>query len=545
MSQIQERLSENKVPLVIALIQWFITTILQVDRAFFTYDSETTFFFIIKCLYLLLLMVAWCFVFMVYRKIKAQDVDYKRGVQVFLVYFSIMMVLLLILWPGTWSWDDLWTLHDIQHYDDLNEWQHIITGIYHDLMLQILPFPGGVIFLQNILVSICVAFTVTKLENTFHIRKLKNSIPDILLKIVPFLLPPVLMYQFSGYRMGLYVYLELVMLVMLIAAKQESEEWTWSYTLLFCILVVIVATWRTESFLYIPFACILLFMMNKNILSTKRNCTCVLILIFGFLGINKWQNYELGDSNYQIISLLRPCAELVRVADYEDNVEEFAAIDKVTDLEVIFNNPTMNGETLYWSTGCVRTRNDNPDDDYTKEDYHNYLKAFIKLSLKYPKVVIAERWNLFICGSGITGSTTMNVNVAANLFDENGGNEVATEMLSSERNVNRPVLKNIRRAVINIFGGKKVDGTDIVFVQRLMWNAIVPMLFLVYAWIELLIRKKWYLWLVCSSLVAKIPIIILTQPSAWLMYLLSFYFLGYVFIIYKGLLVEAKEMREY
>lgn len=28
MSQIQERLSENKMPLVIALIQWFVTTIL-------------------------------------------------------------------------------------------------------------------------------------------------------------------------------------------------------------------------------------------------------------------------------------------------------------------------------------------------------------------------------------------------------------------------------------------------------------------------------------------------------------------------------------
>ena len=150
-----------------------------------------------------------------------------------------------------------------------------------------------------------MAFTVTKLENTFHIRKLKNTIPDILLKIVPFLLPPVLMYQFSGYRMGLYVYLELVMLVIFIVAERENKEWTWSYTLLFCFLVVIVATWRTESFLYIPFVCILLFMMNKNILSTKRKCICVLIVIVGFLGVNKWQNYELGDSNYQIISLLR------------------------------------------------------------------------------------------------------------------------------------------------------------------------------------------------------------------------------------------------
>ena len=37
----------------------------------------------------------------------------------------------------------------------------------------------------------------------------------------------------------------------------------------------------------------------------------------------------------------------------------------------------------------------------------------------------------------------------------------------------------------------------------------------------------------CSSLVVKIHIIILTQPSAWLMYVLSFYFLGYVFIVYK------------
>ena len=89
-----------------------------------------------------------------------------------------------------------------------------------DILLQMLPFPGGFIILQNIIVAICVAFVVTNLENYYDIKEIKNKYVDIFIKTLPFYLPPILMYQFSEYRMGLYIYIELVMLVMIIGIKR-------------------------------------------------------------------------------------------------------------------------------------------------------------------------------------------------------------------------------------------------------------------------------------------------------------------------------------
>ena len=228
-----------------------------------------------------------------------------------------------------------------------------------------------------------------------------------------------------------------------------------------------------------------------------------------------------------------PCTELVRVADREEDAAELAAIDKVTDLEVIYNNPTANGEHLYWSLDCVRNRSDNPDDDYTEDDYHNYLKAFVKLCLKYPRVVIAERWDMFIRGSGITGKTVTNAR-SATLYDENHPNTAEKLFQSSGYLVNTPVFKQLRKTTINLLSGRNADGSVNAVRMRLIWNAIVPMVILLFAWVILLLQKRWYHWLICSSLVVKIPVIILTQPAGWLMYWLSFYLLGYVLIVYAA-----------
>lgn len=533
MTEAKKYIFENRFPIGGAVAQWLVTTMLQVDRAFFSYDYETKYFLIVKGLCFAFLLLVWLFAFNVEKKTKSGDQTYRRGVQIFTLYFSLMMVFLLILWPGTWSWDDLWTLDAIRGYWSFQPWQHIITGVYQDIMLQILPFPGGIIFLQNVIVSVCVAFVVTKLEESFNIGRLKSGIVDILLKILPFLLPPVLFYQFSGYRMGLYVYLELTMLVMMICMVKERQAWRWSYTLLLVFLTVICSTWRTESFVYMPCFCVLILKRNKNIISSLKKSVCIVLVILGFIGMNKWQNAELGNSNYQIISLMRPGVELVRAANDEEDVEELAVMDKVTDLQVIRNNPSYNGETLYWSTDCVRNLNDNPDDDYTSDDYKNYVKAFIKLSLKYPRVVLAERAKLFIQGSGITGQTVAYVDYAANLFEENSGNAAAEATLKKGWLANTPVVKHFRKYVIYALGGRKTDGATVDIIYRLVWNAIMPIIVLMYAWIKLLIQKKWDLWIISTAVITRIPIVILTQPAGWFMYLLSFYFLGYVYLDYK------------
>lgn len=520
-------------PIIIALIQWFLTTIFQVDRLYFTYDVENKMILTIKLLYLIFLIVGWCFIFLAIRKIKSDDVSWKRGFFVFKVYFPLLMLVMLLLWPGTWSHDDLWTLDQISTYWSWMPWHHILTGIYQDVFLQILPFPGGIILIQNIIIAICVAFTVTKLENAFNIGEILNPVVDIIVKLTPFLLPPVLMYQFSGYRMGLYLYVELVMLVMLICSLKDDHEWSLSYLLLFTFLCIISSTWRTESFFYIPAACLLLLFIKKTIIQNKRKVLCAIILIIGFMSITKAQNSELGNANYQVVSLLGPCAEVVRAADSEEDAKELAAIDKVADIEIILDNPALGGEALYWSTGCVRNRNDDSNDDYTDEDYSNFLKAFIKLSVKYPQRVVAERWALFIKGSGITGEAVTNVDMTARLFDADNESAAAQTIAQKGWIAYSPVFKQIRKVFVYMLGCRKPDGSAVGWLQKVVWNAIIPELVLIYAWIKMLVKKKWFLLGVCTAVLIRLPIVFLTQPAGWIMYALSFYLLGYVFLVYN------------
>lgn len=137
------KLIENKKPILIALIQWLLSTVLQIDRLFFTYYRLSKYMLATKALYLISLLIVWCFIFEARKNIKNGDFAWKRGFFVFKVYFSVMMLLLLVLWPGTWAWDDLGTLSAISYYEGWNAWQHVLTGVYQDVLLQILPFPGG------------------------------------------------------------------------------------------------------------------------------------------------------------------------------------------------------------------------------------------------------------------------------------------------------------------------------------------------------------------------------------------------------------------
>ncbi|CDD58922.1 hypothetical protein [Clostridium sp. CAG:43] len=524
------RFKNNQIPLELAFLQWFVTSLLQIDRAFFYYDSETKYFFIVKLGYFICLVFFWKFVLKVYAELKQGNDEYIRGRQIFLVYFTISMILLLIFWPGIWAWDDLYVLQALKTYQSLAPWQHVITGLYQDILLQILPFPGGIILIQNIIISVCVAFSVTKLERIFHIRKVKYRLIDSILKCIPFLLPPILSYQYSGYRIGIYIYLELTFIIMSICIYEGEKEWNYRKLLMFCFLSVIVACWRTESFIYIPFICILFLFVRKEKLSRKKKFLGIMILILGFIGMTKWQKYELGNQNYEIVATLRPCVELVRHADLKKDESELKAINEVLDLEIIYENPEYNGEQLYWSTGCVRTTNDDPSDDFTEIEYKDYLRAFLKLSIKYPKVVINERGRLFLQSIGVIGSSVRNTYISAVLFDDSSNKE----LIQFQENgwlVNRPVYKTLRKYILLILGGVNTDGSLRPF-QSIIWNAVLPISVLCFVWLKLLLQRKWYLWLLCSAIVAKIPIVILTEPSNWVMYFLSFYFLGYILITY-------------
>ncbi len=515
-------------PLSLAVIQWLVTTLLRVDRVFFTYDHVTPWMVGTKVLYLLFLGVAWSFLFTTIRNVRARKPEWKRGATVFGCYFAITVVLLLLMWPGTWSWDDIAMLDTISTYESWNPWHHFITGAYQSVFLQILPFPGGIIFLQELVISICVAFVVTKLEQSFHLHTFSNKYLDIFIKVLPFLAPPVLIYQFSGYRLALYIYVELVMLVMLLCAWKDKKEWSVPYLLLFCFLAVLAANWRTESFLYLPLVLVLIPCVRKDVLPKAKKVACLALVVIGFLGVYKFQSYALGNDNYTLMSFMRPTAELVRSADAEEDADNLAAIDKVVSVQVILDNPDIDGEHIQLRTDAVR--------DYTDDEFSAFIKSFLSMSAKYPKVVLKERVTLFVHASGALGDAVTCTPTAVGSFEP--GSTLSTADILRKHNWagSKPISVDVRRAVINFLSCRKSNGTYMQKPYRLVWNALIPEAILLAAWIATLAKKKWWAFGILTAVLLRLPIIFLTEPSGWFMYVLSFYLLGYTTLVYSLLL---------
>ncbi len=515
-----------KVPLCIAGIQWYATTIFQVDKFFFQYDIGLDSFLYrsIKVFYLLFLIAAWCFGFSVFRNYQKNCREYRRGIRVFLVYFIFSMTALLVLWPGTWAWDDIGMIQETLVYYQWDPWQHILTSIFQMVFLQILPFPGGIVLIQNALIAVCVAFCVVKLENSFHIGLLKYTWLDFLIKLMPFFLPPVLMYQFSGYRIGLYVYLELTMLCMLVSAFKEKKEWKIPDICIFCFLGAVTANWRTESFMYIPVLCMLIFQL-KDVMTKKKRIITFFLLLFSFFGIWHVQSKALGSSNYEIISTLRPLTELIRVSDTQKDQEYLEAVDRVIDLDMVYENPQWNGEELYWS--------DVTRYGYTKEEYRKYLVAFMILSLKYPRTVVKERLTLFAASIGLCGQNQMvtNVDASAGLFEPVEPDTRAGVFQGIDWVANKPVFPKLRKSLIYFLGHRTADGREwITF--RFIWNAFLPMMIFLASWLFMLARKKWEWFMLGIPVFLKILIIGFTQPGPWFMYFLFVYLIGYVVLVY-------------
>lgn len=508
--------------IVLPVIWWILTLVLKPDKAFFEYDDwGGSKFRLIKLLFLTALLIGWQFVYKVYLKVKEGSRLYKRGLLFFLLYFALLLVLLVFLWPGAWAWDDIWTLNAIQWYSFFYPWQNVITGIYYDLMMQFLPFPGGIILMQVMIISLCVAYTAAGLEQTFDLYVDKWPATDIFLKLLPFLFMPVLIYNFSGYRAALATHLEIVLIVTLIRSIKDNKEWKVTELTAFGALTLIVSSWRTESFVYMGLV-LVLFLICKRICNLKIRIIYAVVLLLAFFGIHKYQANELGTGDYKLVSLMGQCGELVRAADDDLYGDEISKIDKVVSVDIIRANPGTDGSMLYFVLHAVR-------DGYSEADYSDFMHALIRLSLRYPHVLINERWKTFINAVGFTGLHD-NITMSAGLFDE--GSQGLRFFTDKDMIASFPPFPGLRSSLIRILCCERDDGTPILLLQKIIWNAALPMLALTVSFIFLLIKKKWRYLLIFAVALCKLCIVTVTQPAGTFMYIYPFYLLGYILIVY-------------
>ena len=186
---------------------WLNLNISGIQNIFFSKGNITT-IIIIKILHLIFLYAIFCKLHSLFSQRNIPKV--KNEIIISTIYLFILVVLLILVWPGTWSSDDISVLRNAESYV-LTPWQHFFSGLFQILCLQPIPIPAGVMILQIIIASLIVGYCISNMSRLFAKNKKQSVILQITLGLIT-LFPPLVMYILSGFRMGIYSYLELALI---------------------------------------------------------------------------------------------------------------------------------------------------------------------------------------------------------------------------------------------------------------------------------------------------------------------------------------------
>lgn len=499
---------------IISLVLWIVLNICQAERLFFN-GPFTEHVPMIKLLHLV-------FLYAIFYKIDSLVISYKtkQGKLEFFSFaacFLLFIVFFLLMYPGTWSWDDIYMMINAQSYS-LNAWQHFFSGLFYLFCLQTLPFAPGVIFIQILIVSLISSYCSVRVALAFSKSEKHTLILTAAFTLVLFA-PPMLLYVMSGFRMGLYAMFELLLICKLILAFKNKAKLSALEWLAVFVLTIIVCSWRTEA-IYYPILVFFLFIIaGRKFVSKKMACLFLATTLVVSFGINNVNNTLIGNSDYSISASIGPASKLVLASDDGDS-EEIAAINRVLDVEYIKANPGYSGEAFFWSDGAIRS-------DYTEDDVSAYNKAVITLSLKHPGVVIKHCFGIFknaILGFGENGKqTTRNMIFAGS----NGALEIDTSRGESDWNLvnskfKNPINNGLRKSVILFLAGVDEE-RNISFLHTLFWNLWIPAVLILIALAYKIFKRDLGFVLIICTVLCRIPILFLTSPAPYFMYYLSTY----------------------
>lgn len=506
----------NKKIAIIAFVIWTILNISGISNIYFETSIKGINFVMAKILHLIFLYFIFYKIYSLYKERKNQKGKY--AILYTLIYLLITILLVVITWPGTWSWDDIVIAVNTSKYD-FTAWQHFFSGLFHNICMQTIPMVTGVVIIQILISSLIVGYCVSSISILFGKDKKQIKIIQIAILIIA-LFPPVTLYILSGFRMGIYSYIELLLICkLLIIYKERKVEL--KDILLISFLTIIVSCWRTEAFYYPYIVLILFLILGKKCIRKRVAMILFLIILISNYAIGKYNNYLIGNNNYSVTATIEIVTSIVKIAT-ERNTKEIEAIDKVIDTKYILENPNETGEHYYWTTGVVKK--------YSKEEYSNYLKAYVKLVVKYPRVAFNAMWNIFTkagSGSGENSkqSTKNLVPSTLNMYTE--GSKISKAWSNVHSMFINPINLKLRNNIISFLGGIDSKG-NLTIVYNVFWNLFIPFILIFICLIYKLVKKDWYMIFLILLIIARILLVFITSPAPYFMYYLSAYMCSYV-----------------
>lgn len=516
-SGVKQLLKSCTKPAIAAFFVWFFLNVSTLQGMFFKDASLFTIVFV-KAMHLIFLFLLMYLIFSIVRKSKT-DKRYKDLMIIAGIYFLVLMILLILVWPGAWAWDDLGVIYGAQFYN-FTPWQHFLSGLFQVLSLQTLPFASGVIIMQIFLASIMVGYIVSFLGHAVAKGYKKNPRWARIIIFVPFFFLPVLFYVLTGYRMAIYQYLEILVFVMIMAKWLVKEKITYQWLILLGCLTVLVGAWRTEGLLIVVFVPIMLICLKNSFFTKKRLAVFFVATLGAVLLVGKINTVMIGNDNYKIGAIIYPLLVNVREGG-EINEEEKEKIGKVIDLECMEENTDLTEELIYHN--CMKS-------DYSEEEYSAFFKEAIAIIVKHPKRTIIAIWDMFWKTSsgayeegGNPYARTTAV-TAANIFTDGTPEKELWDKIDSRKKM--PINNELRTGTINFLAG--TPDFKAAPYYSFFWNHFIPIILAIIVAIVAIVRKKWMMLVAELAILGRVVAIALTAMAPYFMYYMPVYVSSYV-----------------
>ena len=490
---------------------WFLVGVLHWGLSFWTdgfvFDCEIPWLYAVwKAVFLLFTAGFYQLVGWLVYKVKSGDRTVRGILKYALPYFLVMLVFLILTWPGIWRIDEFSLLRTAKQLH-LHYWQSYLTSVYYILCLMMIPAPVSVVLFMCVINAGIVGYLVYKLGAYTGERKLAY------LLYLPFLFFPVIDSNLYPMRMSIYAFAELLLLAKLCFWVYEKRIPERKELLAELGTAALVTVWRTESIYYILLFPVLLGVFFWKKISPGRLAkqigfylVCTLVLIAG-----QKQGESDGGDSYEITSVIRPLTPLVVEAAFAGETDLIADVDKVINCANIFQGASEgeNGLGIFWrwvGNGLIK-------DNYTAEDYRDFKRAYYTLILRHPTIFLKERWQTYRESTGLLGNI----------------NEVQPPS---------PVINDrLRKTVYSVLELRSMED---YYTQgkaaAAVYSTIFPSLILAAGCLLFLWKRKLVYAGALLLVFLKVPLVFLTSPGCLFMYYYSPYLCGWAFLFFAGIL---------
>ena len=153
----------NKQAFICTFIIWIILNISGIQNMFFQND-DFALTIAIKAMHLIFLYPIVAKIQTLYKNRKIPKI--KNEIIISCIYLLILSILLICIWPGAWSWDDIDVLKGASWFE-LTPWQHFFSGLFMTLCLQTIPVPAGVIIMQILISALIVGYSISNIAELY------------------------------------------------------------------------------------------------------------------------------------------------------------------------------------------------------------------------------------------------------------------------------------------------------------------------------------------------------------------------------------------